>query len=227
MAGPTFVQGAVNSDGAGTGVATLAQAFGSNNVTGNAIAVIVTSFDTRANLTNTSVSDAPGGGASNKYSLVGTFVNVASGCSIHAYLASNIKAGANTVTVNWGTGGGDFPDLWIVETTSAIFDAVGFGGAASGGTAQGMSATVVPVASNDLIIETGIVGSHITAAEAGYTQKVPGAGIDNNGAFLATKAGAAVGSQAVTMSQNTSDIWAMVALALQSSAANCIFFGSD
>jgi len=224
MANPTFVQGAVNSDGAGTGVTALGQAFGSNNVQGNTSVVIVTSFDTRANVVAADLTDTN----SNKYKFIASQTGV--GGSIYAWVANNIKAGANTVNMAWGTGGADFPDLWIVEATASLFDAVGLGQAATGGEggADGlMAATVIPTLAGDLIVETGIVGSHITAAGTGFTQRVPGTGVDANGAFLATKAAAAVGSQVVNMTQNTSSSWGIIAIALKAMPYNPLMFNTN
>jgi hypothetical protein len=227
MANPTFVQGAVNSDGTNTGDTTLAQAFTSNNTLGNTIVVIAIWGDTGENVTG--VSDSPGGGASNTY--VQKYYATGFGAlTVAVYVATNIKAGANTVTMTWGAGGADFPDLWIVETTPAAFDAANGNNGTTGGTAQGMTVSVSPTGSNDLMIATGYVDHTINAFEAGYTQRVPSTGQDNNGNALATKAGVASGAQTVTMSQSASGGWFALAVAVKAlpgAEPNSIFYGSE
>ena len=92
---PSSVQTAASiADSAGT---TLAQAFSSANTAGNLIAV-VTSWGSPTATANPTVSDSAG----NTYVLATSTFSSLGQQSLAIYYARNIRAGANTVTVNFG-----------------------------------------------------------------------------------------------------------------------------
>jgi hypothetical protein len=184
--------------GNGTGT-TLPMAFPSNNVAGHMIIVVAQGWVSNP----TTCTDSQGN----------TYTKVASGTSPQnwaIYVANNIKAGANTVTVNGLSSG--WPTVGFIAeysgnnpTASVATPVVGSSGSGS------VSATVNVTKVGDLVVAVGLSSNNVTYSAATGFGDVISVSNSNTSIGMDDKASTATGNQSATISaSDTSTVIGLV-----------------
>ena len=151
----------------GTTITSIYQAFASNNAAGNLIVVAI-GFAYTSGVTISSVTDSRG----NAYQVGQALLNPG-GAAQAIYYAENIKAGANTVTVNC-TPGVKFPSLRIHEYSGlATSNSLDVSAGASGSTTSMSSgATAATSVAAELVFGAVYSVGSVTSVGSGFTLRV-------------------------------------------------------
>jgi hypothetical protein len=187
---PAFVQ--VNS-AAQTSSSSMAVSYNSAQTAGDLNIVAAGWGDTTANVS--SVTDSLG----NTYTLA---AGPTSGTGLRQvmYYATNIKAGSNTVTVNFTTSA-NYPDVRILEYAGV--STLDVTASATGNSATPSCGPVTTTAASELVFATDTAGPSNSGPGAGYTQRV----IDAFGSLAEDEIASSTGSYSASASLQSSGDW--------------------
>lgn len=199
-----YVQSSTVLNGSGA-VGSLSLAYGSNETTGNTNVVSIYWYKASSPPTISSVTDTNG----NTYTLAKSELNYASGNNVAVYYASNIEAGANTITVNFSASTATY--VGIMETEYSWLGAFDAAAGATGSSTSLSSGNLTTTVTGDEVIGFQIGGSTYTVG-SGYTQRVS---ISPPNWAVQDESATSAGSYSSTSTQSTSGGWASIAVAFK------------
>lgn len=165
-----YVQNAVFEGGTGITSPVTTAAFGSSNVAGNSI-IVVLAAGVATGLTFTGVTDTQG----NKYvNIIPQYIDSAAGnTSISMYWCSSVIGGSgNQVIGSWTGGTSDFPAIYAIEYSGLLYFDVGSANAANGTQSDMASSGNFTTTQVGVIVSANIVGNVVSGPGINYVQRL-------------------------------------------------------